>query len=100
MIILAASHIAEKENLDFLLIKHGGEEPWREVILIAIGLVKPHQRAEALLKSLLQQSDENAASLALAGWSLAEDVQISESWVKKKILERLEITEASNDLDC
>ncbi len=96
---LAASHIAE-ENFDALLVKHAGEEPWREVILIAIGLVKPHQRAETLLKSLLQQSDENAASLALAGWSLAEDVQISEalrSSVKKKILERLEITEVSND---
>lgn len=96
---LAASYITE-ENLDSLLVKHAGEEPWREVILISIGLVKPHQRAEALLKSLLQQSDENAASLALAGWSLAEDVQISENLrlsVKKKILERLNLTETSSD---
>lgn len=85
---LAASHIAE-QNLDALLVEHAAEERWREVILIAIGLVQPKQRAETLLASLLRRSDESAASLALAGWSLAEDIQITEdlrSSVKLKIL--------------
>ena len=58
---LAASHIAE-QNFDELLVKHANEEHWREVILIAIGLVKPVQRAQRLLESLLQQSSENATS--------------------------------------
>lgn len=96
---LAASHIAE-QNFDALLVKHADEERWREVILIAIGLVTPMQRAQKLLESLLQKSGENAASLALAGWSLAEDIQVGEdlrSSVKKKILEHLEQTEIAGD---
>src|SRR5207247_4303634 len=49
---LAASYIAE-QNLDSILINHASEEPWREVILIAIGLVTPKQRANTLLESLI-----------------------------------------------
>jgi formylglycine-generating enzyme required for sulfatase activity len=96
---LAASYIAE-QNLDSILVDHAAEERWREVILIAIGLVQPKQRAETLLASLLRLSDENAASLALAGWSLAEDIQITEelrSSVRVKILHRLEYTHAPGE---
>jgi len=96
---LAASHIAE-HNLDALLLSRTAEERWREVILIAIGLVKPNQRAETLLKSLLAQSSENAASIALAGWSLAEDIQVEEGLrasVKRELLEQLELTKTSSD---
>ena len=96
---LAASHIAE-QNLDALLLDHAAEERWREVILIAIGLVTPRGRAETLLQSLLAQSAENAASIALAGWSLAEDIQVGEDLrasVKKKLLEQLDMTESSSD---
>jgi formylglycine-generating enzyme required for sulfatase activity len=96
---LAASYIAE-QNLDSLLVDHAAEERWREVILIAIGLVQPKQRAETLLASLLRRSDESAASLALAGWSLAEDIQVSEGLrasVRTKILHGLENTPTPAD---
>jgi len=96
---LAASHIAE-QNLDSLLLDHAAEERWREVILIAVGLVQPKQRAEILLASLLSRSDESAASLALAGWSLAEDIQISEelrSLVRGRIQYVLEHTQTAGD---
>jgi formylglycine-generating enzyme required for sulfatase activity/energy-coupling factor transporter ATP-binding protein EcfA2 len=96
---LAASHIAE-QNMDALLVDHAAEERWREVILIAIGLVQPKQRAETLLAELLRRSDESASSLALAGWSLAEDIQISEglrSSVRMKILQGLDNTPTPAD---
>ena len=96
---LAAGHIAE-QNLDALLVDHAAEERWREVILIAIGLVQPKQRAESLLTSLLRRSDENSASLALAGWSLAEDIQITEGLrnsVRIKILSGLEQAQTVGD---
>ncbi|MCC6298215.1 MAG: SUMF1/EgtB/PvdO family nonheme iron enzyme [Anaerolineales bacterium] len=96
---LAAKH-AEEHNLDTILLDHAADERWREVILIAIGLVQPKQRAETLLSSLLRQSDTNAAGLALAGWSLAEDIQISDelrSSVREKIQYALEHTQAPGD---
>jgi formylglycine-generating enzyme required for sulfatase activity len=96
---LAASQIAE-QNKDRLLIDHAGEERWREVILIAIGLVSPKERANVLLESLLRQSDESPASLAVAGWSLAEDIQIRDDLrasVKNKILEKISQVETAGD---
>ncbi len=70
---LVASHISESFN-DALLVKHAGEEPWDEIIRIAIGLVKPAKRAETLLRALLEKNEDR--SLTLAGWSLNEDIQI------------------------
>jgi formylglycine-generating enzyme required for sulfatase activity len=96
---LAASYIAE-QSLDSILINHAGEERWREVILIAIGLVSPKQRSNTLLESLVSQSDESPASLALAGWSLAEDIQVREDLrasVKNKILQKLTDVESVGD---
>jgi len=96
---LAASHISE-QSMDALLVDHAAEERWREVILIAIGLVQPKQRAETLLASLLRRSDESTASLALAGWSLAEDIQVSDGLrasVRTKILHGLENSPAPAD---
>jgi len=96
---LAASHISE-QSMDALLVDHAAEERWREVILIAIGLVQPKQRAETLLASLLRRSDESSASLALAGWSLAEDIQVSDGLrasVRTKILHGLENTPTPAD---
>ncbi len=96
---LAACHVAE-QNLDSLLVAHAAEERWREVILIAIGLVQPKQRAEALLQSLLRQSGENAASLAVAGWSLAEDIQVGEeirSSIKLRIVGQLQKAQGAAD---
>jgi formylglycine-generating enzyme required for sulfatase activity len=96
---LAASQIAE-QGLDSLLIDHAGEERWREVILIAIGLVSPKQRANVLLESLLRRSDESPASLALAGWSLAEDIQIRDDLrasVKNRLVEKLSQVDTTSD---
>jgi formylglycine-generating enzyme required for sulfatase activity len=96
---LAACHISE-QNLDALLTRHAAEERWREVILIAIGLVQPRQRAEILLVDLVARSDASAASLALAGWSLAEDIQVTEELrasVRIKILAGLENTQTAGD---
>ena len=96
---LAASYIAE-QGLDSLLMDHASEEHWREVILIAIGLVSPKQRANTLLESLIRQSDESPASLALAGWSLAEDIQVRDDLrasVKNRILEKLSKVETASD---
>lgn len=92
---LATSYISE-QGLDTLLIDHASEERWREVILIAIGLVSPKERANVLLESLLRQSDANPASLAVAGWSLAEDIQVRDDLrasVKTKILAKLATVE-------
>jgi len=84
---LTASHISENE-LDDLLLRYTGEEPWHEVIRITAGLVRPSKRAEQLLNSLLLQDVGDAYSLALAGWSLGEDVQVSAK-TRKTIRERL-----------
>jgi formylglycine-generating enzyme required for sulfatase activity len=70
---LVANYIVES-NTDALLLKHAGEEPWDEIIRIAIGLVRPPKRAEALLRALLEKNEDR--SLTLAGWSLNEDIQI------------------------
>ncbi len=96
---LAAKYI-EENSLDALLLDHAAEERWREVILIAIGLVQPQTRAETLLASLLRRSDENPASLALAGWSLAEDIQITEGLrnsVRIKILSEIDNVQTAGD---
>ncbi len=96
---LAAKYI-EEQNLDPLLLDHAAEERWREVILIAIGLVQPKQRAETLLSSLLRQSDANPASLAVAGRSLAEDIQVTDALrasVRVKIVESLEHPQSTAD---
>ncbi len=74
---LTATYIVE-HGLDDLLLEHAGEEPWHEVLRIAIGLL-PTERAERLLQELLRRGEHDPYNLALAGWSLAEDVQVGES---------------------
>ncbi len=84
---LAASAIVD-QNSDAILLGRAAEERWREVILIAIRQVKPQARAEALLGALLSQSGECPASLALAGWSLAEGVAVRPA-LRASVTERL-----------
>jgi formylglycine-generating enzyme required for sulfatase activity len=96
---LSASAIVDQGN-DALLLGHAAEERWREVILIAIRLVKIQARAETLLDALLTQSGESAASLALAGWSLAEGVTVKPELrvaVKERLLTRLAQVETAID---
>lgn len=91
---LSASYISEN-NLDQQLLNHTNEERWREVALIAAGVVTPSKRAEALVNALLL--DGNVSSIALAGTCLAEDIQVDESLresVKQKILINLSKTES------
>src|SRR5207244_3255677 len=96
---LAASYIAD-ETLDALLAQRAAEERWREVILIAIGLVQSQQRAAALLRALLDQSGHNLHGLELAGRSLAEDIQVEagpRAEVKQRLLARLQVSETGSE---
>jgi formylglycine-generating enzyme required for sulfatase activity len=93
---LAASYISDEE-LDEMLIGRAGEELWREVILIAVGLVS-RQRASALIEALLEQEQDDVSSLVLAGWSLSEDIQVDADLrdeVKQRLLERLDVAETA-----
>ncbi len=89
---LAAEHIAA-HGLDDLVLAHVGEDRWREVILIAVGLVN-RARAERLVRALVGQQDgESGAALEVAGLFLAEDVQLGadlRAEVKQRLLERLD----------
>jgi formylglycine-generating enzyme required for sulfatase activity len=71
---LAADYIVD-ERLTNLLLEHADKDEWREVILIAIGLVTRDLRVD-LLNALLANRDESAASLAMAGASLAEGIDV------------------------
>jgi len=71
---LAAAHVVENEMYE-LLSEHADQEPWREVILIAVGLA-PGDRARVLVDELRSGNDDDGTGLVLAGLSLAEDVQV------------------------
>jgi formylglycine-generating enzyme required for sulfatase activity len=90
---LAAAYVVENEK-DDVLLEHAAEERWREVILIGVGLA-PKERAQRLVATFLQQEDDSA--LAMAGLSLAEDVQVGDDLkrkVRQRLLVRLEAEEA------
>ncbi|MCP4572507.1 MAG: formylglycine-generating enzyme family protein, partial [bacterium] len=87
---LAAEYV-EKHELDERLLAHVAEERWREVILIATGLVPPG-RAKRLVSELIGREDTGAQELEIAGLSLAEDVQLGEDLraeVRQRLQERL-----------
>jgi formylglycine-generating enzyme required for sulfatase activity len=87
---LAACHAVEAER-DDLLLERAGEERWREVILIAAGLV-PAGRAKRLIEALLEQGATSTAALEMAGFALAEDVQVGEDLrgqVRRRLLDAL-----------
>jgi hypothetical protein len=72
------------------------EERWREVVLIAIGLV-PEKRARRLLAALLAEESTDGSALEVAGLSLAEDVQVGDELraeVRRRLLERLQREQA------
>jgi formylglycine-generating enzyme required for sulfatase activity len=99
---LAACHAVEAER-DDLLLERAGEERWREVILLAAGLVSP-ARATRLIEALLEQgapreppTPASAAALEMAGFALAEDVQVGEDLraeVRRRLLDALAGREA------
>jgi formylglycine-generating enzyme required for sulfatase activity len=89
---LAAGYLVEHEEYDALQA-HAGEEHWREVLLIAVGKA-PTERANLLLRALLQTGD--LAGLEMAGWCLAEDIQVKadlRGQVQEALLRALPTTE-------
>ncbi|MCC7116917.1 MAG: SUMF1/EgtB/PvdO family nonheme iron enzyme [Anaerolineales bacterium] len=95
---LAADYIVD-EKLTDLLLEHAEREEWREVILIAVGLVTRDLRSD-LLKALMKHSGESAAGLAMAGWSLAEGIQVEPALraeVTQKLTARLNAVKTSGD---
>ncbi len=95
---LAADYIVD-EKLTDLLLERAEREEWREVILIAIGLVTKDLRS-SLLKALLEHGGESAAGLAMAGWSLAEGIQVEPALrveVTRKLAARLTDAKTSSD---
>jgi len=88
---LAADHIVRK-RLDQQLIDHIGEERWREVLLDAVGRVEP-ERAQALIRALIQHEGSSPLDLDVAGLTLAEEVQIGQdlrSEICHRLLQRIE----------
>jgi hypothetical protein len=68
--------------------------------LIAIGLVRPHQRAAELIRALLSRGQHDTNSLALAGWSLVEDIQVEadlRQTVRQDLLAGLRRTKTAGD---
>jgi formylglycine-generating enzyme required for sulfatase activity len=93
---LAAAYLVEHQ-LDSLLLERAGEERWREVILVAVGLA-PADRAERFVQALLAQAEDSGVGLEMAGFTLAEDIQLGEDLradVKKRLLDRLTREEAA-----
>jgi formylglycine-generating enzyme required for sulfatase activity len=95
---LAADYVKQK-SLSVSLLEHADKPEWREVILITAGLVDEKARA-ALIDALLTQGDQSAASLAMAGWSLAEGVAVEDEQRQKvtaTLAARLNVVESSSD---
>ncbi len=83
---LAAQHVVEHE-LDDRLVERIGEERWREVTLIAVGLA-PKARAERLVRAFLEEGAESVPALEMAGLALGEEVHVSEQ-LRDRITHRL-----------
>jgi len=83
---LAARHVIDHE-LDARLLDRLGEERWREVTLIAVGLAPP-ARAERLVRGFLEAARDNPAALEMAGLSLAEEVHLGKD-LRTEVIHRL-----------
>jgi formylglycine-generating enzyme required for sulfatase activity len=71
------------------LLAHLREEPWREVILLYVGLVTPEIATQVVREILAAPGDATYSCLLLAGQCLAEDVRVDEA-VRADCLARLE----------
>ena len=84
---LTAKVLAASQNRYYELLSHLRDEPWREVILLYVGLVED---ATPLVQAILQQpDDEQCNQLFLAGQCLVEDVRVEEA-VRAEAVSRLE----------
>jgi formylglycine-generating enzyme required for sulfatase activity len=85
---LTATVIQETPGKESKLLQHLGEEPWREVILLYVGL--PGVDADPLLRQIIQSPDDEAHNrLLLAGQCLSEDLQVEEQ-TRQEIVGRLD----------
>ncbi|TEU13818.1 MAG: NACHT domain-containing protein [Anaerolineales bacterium] len=85
---LTATAIQEAPGKESQLLRHLGQEPWREVILLYVGL--PGVDADPLLRQIIQLPDDEAHNkLLLAGQCLSEDLQV-EDQTRQDILARLD----------
>jgi formylglycine-generating enzyme required for sulfatase activity len=85
---LTATVIQEAAGKESELLRHLGEEPWREVILLYVGL--PGVDADPLLRQIIQLPDDEAHNrLLLAGQCLSEDLRVGDQ-TRQEILARLD----------
>jgi len=85
---LTATVIQETPGKEGELLRHLGEEAWREVILLYVGL--PGVDADPLLRQIIQLPDDEAHNrLLLAGQCLSEDLQVKDQ-TRQEILARLD----------
>jgi len=85
---LTATVIKDTPGKESELLRHLGDEPWREVILLYVGL--PGVNADSLLRQILSLPDDEARNkLLLAGQCLGEPLQAEEQ-TRQEILARLD----------
>jgi energy-coupling factor transporter ATP-binding protein EcfA2 len=84
---LTAKVLAAVPDRYYELVAHLRDEPWREVILLYVGLVED---ATPLVQALLSESDDAQCNLLfLAGQCLIEDVRVDEA-VRAKVVTQLD----------
>ncbi len=85
---LTATVVQETPDKESELLQHLGEELWREVVLLYVGL--PGVDADPLLRQIIQSPDDEAHNrLLLAGQCLSEDLQVEEQ-TRQEILAQLD----------
>jgi len=85
---LTATVIQETPGKESELLHYLGEEPWREVILLYVGL--PGVDADPLLRQIIQSPDDEAHNrLLLAGQCLSEDLRVRDQ-TRQEILAQLD----------
>ncbi|WP_176722359.1 NACHT domain-containing protein [Candidatus Thiosymbion oneisti] len=91
---LAAKGAIEEEDLD-LLVQNAQDVQWREVVILATGLLPP-KRAESLLQGLLARGDREPKDrhalylVAVAGLEVLVATQDADSEIEQQIGERIE----------
>lgn len=91
---LAAKGAIEEDDLD-LLVRHAHDVQWREVVILATGLL-PSRRAESLLQGLLTRGDHDPEHrhalylVAVAGLEVLVAAQDAASRIEQQVGKRIE----------
>lgn len=84
---LTAKTLAAASDRYGEILQHLHDEPWREVILLYVGLIAD---ATPLVRAILRQPDDESCNLLfLAGQCLIEDVRVEEA-VRNEVISALE----------